>query len=102
MLKTMLDSAAGEARVVLGDYNQSVPRGRRTPARAAEALSLALGELQLATAEVLDDGVLLIDHLAHSTDLMAADLQALSPEYNGGKLSDHIGVAMSVTRRGNS
>ncbi|MBZ9774067.1 endonuclease/exonuclease/phosphatase family protein [Mesorhizobium sp. CO1-1-8] len=83
--------------VVLGDYNQFVPRIWGS-LEASFALSEALNDLVICT-----DGQIkgvdrpAIDHIALSADLKPLSIQGID-EYdaNGRKLGDHFGVAVRV------
>lgn len=90
-LKPVLD---GQARplVVAGDFNQRIPRGRQ-PMAVAESLAAAFSGLRLAT-----DGAdpHLIDHVAHSADLVVADLSLMPSRDAEGNLSDHLGVRATL------
>lgn len=90
---------ADESLCVLGDYNQRIPR-KYQPIRVAEALSNVLGEnLVVATAGKTDDeGMLLIDHYSHTTDLAVEVLEIIPRKSaEGTKLSDHVGVIASIS-----
>ena len=82
--------------IVIGDFNQRVPRTRQ-PARVADALDSAFGHLLIATHGFRSsDGNLTIDHIAHSRDLNATDLVEL-PRFDGAlELSDHFGVVADL------
>jgi endonuclease/exonuclease/phosphatase family metal-dependent hydrolase len=84
--------------IVVGDFNQRVPR-TRAPLRAFAALETALGEkLRIVTAGPLPPlAVPVIDHVALSPDLAGAAVVALDNRADDGRLvSDHFGVAISV------
>ena len=82
--------------IVLGDFNQTVPR-RWQPEYVFEALVKALGDsCQLATSGEID-GIsrLLIDHLAHSPELTVSQIQGINRvDSDGTRLSDHHGVVL--------
>ena len=84
--------------MVLGDFNQRVPR-RWQPRYVFEALMNSLGDTcQVATGGEVDgvDG-LLIDHLAHSPELTANPIQGINRvDPDGTRLSDHHGVQLDV------
>ena len=76
--------------VVLGDFNQRIPR-TRAPRRAFEALLLAFDGLAIATADA--PGVA-IDHIAHTRDLKLRSPIGLWPRRDSKDqtMSDHVGV----------
>ncbi len=85
-------------KIMLGDYNQQVPRSR-TPRAVFGALEQALGtHLQIATSgPLLPLGLSSIDHVALSRELEAAGITALDHRDHAGKLiSDHFGVAAQI------
>ena len=84
--------------IVLGDFNQRVPRGT-APAHVYAALESALlGRYQVATSGPLPPlGRPAIDHVVHSGDFEAQDVTALSNlAENGHRISDHFGVAVRL------
>lgn len=87
--------------IVMGDYNQKVPR-TIAPHAAHSALSHALlSKLSLPTAGIVEPlGIQLIDHIAHSFDLYATEVTALSNvDPSGRRLSDHFGVFVALTTK---
>ncbi len=85
----------GAARtVVLGDFNQRIPR-QRVPKSVHETLLQSFGDLAVATVGELEDAPgLAIDHLAHTRDLRVRDRIRIWPRSTteGLRLSDHFGV----------
>lgn len=85
--------------LVIGDFNQRVPR-KRTPANVYAVLEQAiLRRLILATTgpiQPLDR--LAIDHVAHTHDLEATHVEGISDRGPAGeKLSDHFGVHVCLS-----
>jgi endonuclease/exonuclease/phosphatase family metal-dependent hydrolase len=83
--------------VVVGDFNQRIPR-RRAPIAAAEALRRALGDLVVATAGDLS-GIdrQVIDHVAHSPGLRVAGVEGIDRhDADGRRLSDHDAVRVRL------
>lgn len=81
--------------IVLGDFNQRVPR-RYQPEAIHSALLECLGEqLSIATAGLLPpDGASSIDHISHSPELTPVEARTISNiNAMGRKVSDHFGVA---------
>jgi len=90
--------AAPRGLVVLGDFNQRVPR-RYQPRAAFDALQKAiLSRMLLATSGVIEPiGRQSIDHVCHSHDFTPRELISLSNlGENGRKISDHFGVHVSL------
>ncbi len=90
---------ARERTIVIGDYNQKIPR-THAPHQVHAALTHCLGEhLSAATGgPLLPDGRTVIDHIAHTLDLRPSDLITLSNLAPGGEtLSDHLGVTASLS-----
>lgn len=80
--------------VVLGDFNQRIPR-MRAPKKAHEALLRAFEGLEIPTAgEIPGAPGLTIDHIAHTPDLRRATPFRIWPKRNADDeaMSDHFGV----------
>jgi endonuclease/exonuclease/phosphatase family metal-dependent hydrolase len=87
--------------IVLGDFNQRIPRAT-APAHIYAALESALlGRYQVATSGPLPPlGRPAIDHVVHSGDFEAQDVTALSNLADDGhRISDHFGVAVRLVAR---
>ena len=79
--------------VVLGDFNQGIPKKRWVPNRTHEALVGAFEGFQFATQGELLGGRTLIDHIAHTPDLTRGSIGIWNKKAADGKcLSDHFGV----------
>lgn len=99
-LRQLLNDGVDAPFVVVGDYNQRVPRNWQ-PKRVFEALEDALaGRAEIVTGgEVGGLGEQVIDHVAVSPELRASRVYGISrfhPE--GGKLSDHHAVVVELER----
>lgn len=84
--------------VLLGDFNQRIPRHRQ-PTHVYAALVDALGSrFEVATAgAILGAPGLTIDHLAATGDLHPAEVTYLSPVDKFGKaMSDHFGLKVTL------
>ena len=84
---------AGKRTVVLGDFNQRIPRSGQ-PKRIYSALRAAFAGLAFATGgELAGTPAMAIDHIAHTPDLALADDIRTWPKLSARTaLSDHIGV----------
>ena len=100
--RVLLERTANIPTIMVGDFNQTVPR-TRAPKAAHRALMEALeGSLEIATSGIIPEVERqAIDHLAHSGDLVAHAIRGLSNlDANGRQLSDHFGVAVDLRRAG--
>ncbi len=86
--------------LVVGDYNQKVPR-TIAPVAAYRALDKAvLSRLRLITMGTIEPAQgQLIDHIAISPDLKALSVKSLSNMDGERRLSDHLGVAATLSLR---
>ncbi|MBS9478576.1 endonuclease/exonuclease/phosphatase family protein [Ancylobacter radicis] len=86
--------------ILLGDFNQHVPR-RRAPLAVSEMLQTVIAQrLTIATQGALDGfpGPV-IDHLAHGAAVKMNKAQPITPVGPGGeKLSDHVGLRLELSR----
>ena len=83
--------------LVLGDFNQRIPR-TRAPQAAFDALTAALEGFTVATSgEVTGIDRQVIDHVAHCPLLRAGEARGFDRLDDAGRpLSDHDGVALTV------
>jgi exonuclease III len=79
--------------VVLGDFNQRIPRVSQ-PVLVAEQLSQCMKGLQVCTALPLEKP--LIDHIAISNHFSYSNVEIISDRDEHGKLSDHRGVSAEI------
>lgn len=96
-MKSVL-KATPEKTVLMGDFNQSLPRSR-APVHAEQALREALGTRFSVATEGLTDstGSNCIDHLCHTAALYVDDVSVLPKVTGEGlRVSDHFGVHASV------
>lgn len=86
--------------LVVGDFNQKVPR-TISPSAAYRALDEAiLSRLRLVTMGAIEPvGCQLIDHIAVSPDLAALTVRSLSNLDGDRRLTDHVGVAATLRLR---
>ena len=79
--------------MVLGDFNQRIPRVSQ-PVLVAEQLSRCMDGLQVCTALPLDKP--LIDHIAVSQQLVATKVEVIPDHDSKGRLSDHRGAIVQI------
>ncbi len=82
--------------VVVGDFNQAIPR-RRQPVRVLDALIDALGGYRVTTAGDTAVGPL-IDHVALGPGLVETSRIVWPNTIDGVVVSDHTGVAVDIAR----
>lgn len=80
--------------VITGDYNQRIPAGRQ-PKVVSALLDELLHDLVVPTAGHVDPP--LIDHVAHSSDLVSKVVRTIPATNSEGKLSDHTGVWVELS-----
>jgi endonuclease/exonuclease/phosphatase family metal-dependent hydrolase len=97
-LREVLDRAPEKRLIVMGDFNQQLPRSRYTRADVHESLlSVIASRLTIATAGIGFRGKRTIDHIALTKDLMAESLGVISNVDGTTMLSDHFGVVADVS-----
>jgi exonuclease III len=88
-----------ERTVVLGDFNQRIPRTRAPKALYERLLQVFENRFIICTQGTipdLDTGV--IDHIAITPDLVASNIEGLSKMGADGKaLTDHDGIVLTIT-----
>ncbi|MBK9295546.1 MAG: endonuclease/exonuclease/phosphatase family protein [Candidatus Microthrix sp.] len=98
-LAILADMIAGVTvpTIVVGDFNQRIPRVRYGNHRAAQALAAAFQPLQIVTEGVLK-GVSRpgIDHIALSDHLQAQTVWGWPNQVDGRRLSDHDGSGVDI------
>ncbi|MFD2649265.1 endonuclease/exonuclease/phosphatase family protein [Devosia albogilva] len=96
-LSVLLQTTCGP-RVVVGDFNQTMPRSRAPRAVHELLLKSAGSKLSFASSgPIAPLNKLVIDHVLHSAELMHAAVEALSPENAAGdRLTDHVGVLVEL------
>jgi endonuclease/exonuclease/phosphatase family metal-dependent hydrolase len=99
-LPEILARAPKKRLMVMGDFNQRLPKGRYTRADVHELLlSVVASRLTIATAGVGFQGKRAIDHIALSTDLVAESLGVISNIHGTKKLSDHFGIVAELAAK---
>ena len=99
-LQALGDNVSGLAgnSIVLGDFNQRIPRKYQTK-QAYDALEEAiLSKMDLATAgQIAPIGKQSIDHVCFGRDLACEDVRGLSNlSESGRQISDHFGVKVTL------
>jgi endonuclease/exonuclease/phosphatase family metal-dependent hydrolase len=95
-------AASSGPTIILGDFNQTHPR-RRQPKSVHSAMEHAiLSRLNLSTGgSIAGSASQAIDHIAHSSDLEAGSVSAVSNiAPSGTQMSDHFGVTARLTVAG--
>jgi hypothetical protein len=92
-------ASSADRLVLMGDFNQRVPRKYQPQAVFDRLGESVLARLAIATAGVIESvGAQAIDHICHSHDWHAADVIGLSNIGPDGKeLSDHFGIRVRLT-----
>jgi len=80
--------------VVLGDFNQRIPRVSQ-PVLVAEQLSQCMDSLQVCTAQPQDKP--LIDHIAISNHFSPSNVEIIPDGDEQGRLSDHRGANVDIS-----
>ena len=87
--------------IVMGDFNQIIGPGSRAPAKLQAALRAAFPPgMTIVTSELAFQGRKSIDHVALSDDLAVGSVDAIGNDHDGRRLSDHFGVVVDVSARG--
>lgn len=99
-LAPLLDGApeGGARTLVLGDFNQTLPR-TRAPLAVHGHLMASLGpRLTVPTAgPIPGSGHLSIDHVAHGSALRAVSIEAIPNGFGAdGRICDHIGLVVTL------
>ena len=82
----------------MGDFNQAIGKGCRAPRNLQVKLREAFPpSMAFTTADLEFHGRKSIDHMVLSEDLAVESLDAISNVEEGIRLSDHFGVAASVS-----
>ena len=99
-LPSALDEQDCELQLLVGDYNQRVPR-KRVPVHVYKVLENTLaGRFTILTTDIISPiEKQTIDHVAVTDQLTADWVQGISNiDPDGRKLSDHFGIAASLVR----
>ena len=99
-LSELLKGMRDRPLIIVGDFNQRMIRRNFVPRKLRSALRDAIPEhMTLATAVLGHRGRRIIDHLVLSDDLAAESLSVISNIDGKSNLSDHLGVAGTLSTR---
>lgn len=97
-LQNVLLNQKPERVILLGDFNQHIPRIKQPKQVYSTLMSVIPDGYSVCTAgEIKDAHSPAIDHVCHSPDLECTDLSVL-PQYDefGARLSDHYGLFFNI------
>jgi endonuclease/exonuclease/phosphatase family metal-dependent hydrolase len=98
-LDPILDRLPSLPTVVIGDFNQRIPKRSATPPNAfAELERVIASRFTIATSGVGFQGKRAIDHVALSADLVVEHMKVISNLEGQAKLTDHIGIVAELSR----
>ena len=97
-LSELLKEVQDRPLIVMGDFNQRIGQGKFVPRALRSALQDAMPEaVTIATSALGHRGRRCIDHMALSEELAAESLSVISNIAGDSKLSDHFGVAATLS-----
>ena len=99
-LSEFLKQAPVKRLIIVGDFNQRIGQRGPTPLKLRSALQCALpSRMTIATAALGFQGRRAIDHVVLAEDLTAESLCVISNVFGEGKLSDHFGIAATLSNQ---
>lgn len=98
-LPSPLKSSGNRRMVLLGDFNQRIPRSDKVPLEVAELLSAATQHLKIARTDRFKWQDEAIDHVFHSDDLRCGEVRLLDNSHPRDDLSDHVGWSVLLAER---
>ncbi len=97
-LSEVLRQAPTERLIIMGDFNQRIGQYGSTPLRVRSALLEAFPpRMTIVTAAIGMKGRRTIDHIVLTEDLAAESLSTISNVHCERKLSDHFGIAATLS-----
>ena len=88
---------AQEKTIVLGDYNQRIPRLRTPVAIYEKLLNTFSQNLRISTTGIIEDlNKQAIDHLAHTQDIHIKSIIPIDNHIGSLELSDHFGFTIEI------
>jgi len=95
-LNVILDNSNGSRIVLLGDFNQRIPRVKQPKQLYQQLLNSFTDSLSLGTSGIIQRvDKQTIDHVAHSKQIIAKNIISIDNQIADGKLlSDHFGVVV--------
>lgn len=100
-LKQLFETKTWKRTIVVGDYNQRVPRkGQRAEVYQALCDTFA-PQFKIATEGIIPAiNTQVIDHLSHTSDFVVRQIEGWHRTSSGMKLSDHYGVCVTLSDSG--
>ncbi len=97
-LKEFLQYNNKYPKIILGDFNQTIPKTRAPKNIYNELITMIGDDFQIVSENILDDNnKLSIDHLLTDIPLKKVDYEIISKVDNDGKnLSDHFGLVFDL------
>lgn len=97
-LSEVLRQAPSERLIIMGDFNQKIGARSTAPARLRSALLSAIPPgMSIVTAAIGVQGRRTIDHMVLTEDMAAESLSVISNIDGERKLSDHFGIAATLS-----
>ena len=97
-LSELLKGVQDRPLIVTGDFNQRIGQGKYVPHYLQSALLDAMPEyMTIATSALGHGGRRCIDHMALSEEFAAESMSVISNIAGDSKLSDHFGVAATLS-----
>lgn len=97
-LSEVIEQAPAERLIVMGDFNQRIGQRSTAPIKLRSALQSAFpSRMTIATAALGFQGRRTIDHIALSENLAIRSLSVVSNIHGESKLSDHFGIAATLS-----
>lgn len=97
-LSEVLRQAPSERLIIMGDFNQKIGARSTAPARLRSALLSAIPPgMSIVTAAIGVQGRRTIDHIVLTEDMVAESLSVISNFHGDRKLSDHFGIAATLS-----
>ena len=97
-LSEVLRQAPSERLIIMGDFNQKIGARSTAPARLRSALLSAIPPgMSIVTVAIGVQGRRTIDHIVLTDDVVAESLSVVSNVHDDRKLSDHFGIAATLS-----
>ena len=97
-LPEVLKQAPSERLIIMGDFNQRIGQCGTTPLRQRTALLDAFpSRMMIVTTAIGVQGRRTIDHIVLTEDMVAESISTISNVHGESKLSDHFGIAATLS-----